>query len=128
MRILVVDGEPLAREGLARLLGELQPGAMVLEAGSLADALATLERDRGIRLVIADPSAAGMASAGAAARALLGVRHEVLVILLSAEDAPHEARHALDAGAFAFLSKRAGLQALSRVLAEALARARRPPP
>jgi DNA-binding NarL/FixJ family response regulator len=127
MRILVVDGEPLAREGLTRLLGELQPGAMVLEAGSLAAALQTLQRDRGVTLVIADPCAAGTASSGAAARALLGVRHDVVVVLLSAEAAPGEAQDARDAGAFAFLSKRADLQSLSHALAEALERARLPP-
>src|SRR5512143_3578119 len=54
MKILIVDDHPLIREGLANVLRELDNDLTVIEAESGEEALAALEREQGISLVLLD--------------------------------------------------------------------------
>jgi len=55
-KFLVVDDHPLVRHGFALSVSEIHPGAQVLEAGSLADAMDIVSRTRDLTLVLFDLS------------------------------------------------------------------------
>ena len=58
MKILVVEDEPLIRLGLASLVEEA--GYDVIEAANADEAIAKLERDPGVRLVLTDVDMPGV--------------------------------------------------------------------
>lgn len=53
-RFLVVDDHPIVRHGFALSVGEIHPDAEILEAGSLAEAMAVVRRTPDIALVLFD--------------------------------------------------------------------------
>ncbi|AWK86822.1 DNA-binding response regulator [Azospirillum thermophilum] len=53
-KFLVVDDHPIVRHGFALSVGEIHPSAEVLEAGSLAEAMAVVRRTQGLTLVLFD--------------------------------------------------------------------------
>ena len=55
MRILLVDDHALFRDGMALLLKELDPAVQTVHAAHLEEALAALDHDTGIDLVLLDP-------------------------------------------------------------------------
>ncbi len=54
MKILVVDDHALFRQGLAMLLNELYPGAVILEAASSSMAMNAVEENADIALILLD--------------------------------------------------------------------------
>ena len=54
MRILLVDDHALFRDGVALLLKELDPAVQTVHAAHLGEALAALDHDTGIDLVLLD--------------------------------------------------------------------------
>ena len=54
MRILLVDDHALFRDGVALLLKELDPAVQTVHAAHLEEALAALDHDTGIDLVLLD--------------------------------------------------------------------------
>lgn len=115
IKILVADQEPLVREALTRLAGELEQPAEVLQADCLAAARQVSAATPDLALVILDvvqPDATGID----ALQGMLQANPDAPILVLSAKDDPATARAVLDAGARGFISKRSP----TRVLLEAL--------
>lgn len=113
--LLIVDDHPLFRLALRQALQALYPGSAVSEAGHLAGALALLQEDPTIELVLLDlhmPDVHGLMG-------LTVLRNEhpaVAVMMISAHDDPATIRRALDYGAVGFLPKRADPAELASAL------------
>lgn len=127
MKILIVDDHPLIREGLANVLRELDTDLHVMEAENGAEALALLERDANVSLVLLDlilPGTEGLSL-------LIEVRQrwpEVPVVVLSGNDNPQIVRQAIDRGAMGFITKRSATPVLVSALRLVLAGAVYIPP
>lgn len=101
MRVLLVDDHPLVRAGARRLIADRWPNAELVEAGTLAEALAALN---GCTLAVLDlslPDASGL-------EALVKLRRRapavpLLVLSMHAEEA--YAARALQLGASGYLPK-----------------------
>lgn len=119
MKILVVDDHPLVREGLRDHLREFEEGAVILEAGDSAEALALVDQNPDLDLVLLDlnlPDAHGFS-----ALTVLRERHpEIPVVVLSAANDRKTVLEALDKEAMGFIPKTAAtpiiLNALRLVL------------
>lgn len=115
MKILIVDDHPLIREGLANVLRELDNDLTVIEAENGNEALAALDREQGISLMLLDlvlPGADGLSL-------LTQVRNdrpEVPVVVLSGKDNPQIVRQAIDNGAMGFITKRSATSVLVSAL------------
>lgn len=113
--LLIVDDHPLFRLALRQALQALYPGSAISEAGTLAEALARLQAQADIDLVLLDlhmPDVHGLMG-------LTVLRSEhpaVAVMMISAHDDPATIRRALDYGAVGFLPKRADPAELAHAL------------
>lgn len=115
MKILIIDDHPLIREGLANVLRELDKDLAVIEAENGAQALAAIEREEGISLMLLDlvlPGADGLSLLAQVREA----RPEVPVVVLSGNDNPQIVRQAIDSGAMGFITKRSSTPVLVSAL------------
>jgi DNA-binding NarL/FixJ family response regulator len=104
MRILIVDDHALLREGVGLLLRRLDPDVDILEAGTLADALARIESAEAIDLLLLDlglPDGTDVDAIGA----IHQLRAGLPVVVLSARDDPGTVLHAIGAGAVGYVPK-----------------------
>jgi DNA-binding NarL/FixJ family response regulator len=119
MKVLLVDDHAILREGVAMLLQREFAGLVLLQAGTLAQAMQALAEHADVGLVLLDlelPDAGGL-------EALVRLRatgHEAATIVLSAEAGRDRILGAIDAGAAGYVPKSANaremLDALRRVL------------
>lgn len=104
MKFLIVDDHALIREAMRSVLQAVRPDCLVLEASDAAAALATLERDDGIDLVLLDlhlPDQNGLSLL-----ATLSERHPtVAVVMISGDREQSTIRDALTRGAQGFIPK-----------------------
>lgn len=118
--LLLVDDHGLVRHGLQLLIQESLPGTQVALAGTLAEALATLDSAGRFDLVLLDLTLAdvhGMAG-------LVKLRETfpyVPVVVVSAQDDRETVLAALNAGAMGFISKAAAPEELRTALRQVLA-------
>jgi DNA-binding NarL/FixJ family response regulator len=112
MNILIVDDHALIREGLCRVLQEIDRDGKVFEADSADTALEALRtHGDGLTLILLDlglPGAVGMNLL----RQVREMRPVVPVVVLSANDARPVVLEAIDAGAMGFISKRSSSSVL----------------
>ena len=104
MKTLLIDDHPLFREGLALLMSSAFPHLECLQAGSLVQAMAMLEADPAIRLVLLDlglPDSTGLQSL----RRLRSGAPQATVVVLSADETPETVLAAIDEGAAGFIPK-----------------------
>ena len=104
VKVLIADDHALFRDGMKHLLARLADEVTVLEAGNCGDALATIESDPTIDLVLLDlvmPGADGFT----ALETLTSKPSAVPVVVLSASERREDMRRALDAGALGFIPK-----------------------
>lgn len=97
MKILVVDDHSIFRAGVTALFEHAGRGAVVEQAGGVADALARLEAQDDFDLVLLDlnlPEGDGIAAIGS----FLQVRRDVKIVMLSASEELKDVRRALAAG------------------------------
>ncbi len=101
-RLLIIDDHSLFRSGLRMVLNESLPGAQVIEAGSLNEAMqATADNPDAILLDIKLPGLNGLEG-----MALLKRKWpQAPVLILSSSDEPETVRLALARGATSFISK-----------------------
>ncbi len=118
-RILLVDDHPIAREGLAYLLGKERDFVVVGSVGATAEALASIEACSP-DVVIVD-IALGPASGLDLIRAIAGAFPRVKSIAFSMHDATIYEDRALRAGAVAYLSKTEGHNRIVQLIRRALA-------
>ena len=113
--LLIADDHPLFRAALTQAALAAAPGCEVLEAADLDTALATLEADPRVDLVLLDlhmPGNHGLAGL-AAIRAQFPA---VAVAVCSGNDEPRVVRRALDHGAAGFIPKRTGMDEIRRAI------------
>jgi DNA-binding NarL/FixJ family response regulator len=104
VKILVCDDHALFRDGLARVLVDLDPEAELLEADSAAEALKRVAAHPELDLVLLDlqlPDADGLS-----VLEQVGERFPVVpVVVVSSSERPEDVRSALDKGALGFIPK-----------------------
>lgn len=112
MNILIVDDHALIREGLTRVLQEIDRDGAVVEADSADTALDALRiHGDSLTLILLDlglPGTVGMNLL----RQIREARPGVPVVVLSANDARSVVLEALDTGAMGFISKRSSSKVL----------------
>lgn len=120
MRILLVDDHPLIREGLCNVLRELDSALQIFEAENAEEAVALLEGEQDIDLVLLDLVLPGTQGMNLLAT-VRGLRPDVPVVVVSGHDAPQTVRSAIDSGAMGFISKSAPAQLIVSALRLVLA-------
>jgi two-component system nitrate/nitrite response regulator NarL len=111
MKLLVVDDHPIVRDGLAALLGRLEPDAVVFQAGDAEKALALVAAHANLDVVILDIAMPGMSGLRALAE-FARARPELPVIVVSASEDARDVRDALAKGALGYVPKSASQNAL----------------
>ena len=115
MKLLVVDDQTMVRQGIAALLAQDDPSAIVLEAGDSAEGLALAGQHADLDVVFLDLALPGMG--GMAAIVEFGrKRPDVPVIVLTASDDPQKVRQAFELGALGYVPKSANAQTLLAAL------------
>ena len=118
--MLVVDDHPLFRAALKVAAVRAVPDATILEAGTIADAVASLRAAARLDLVLLDlriPDADGYSGI-----ATIHVEAPTVpIIVVSAVNAAEAAGHAVRYGAAGYLSKTADLATISTTILDALA-------
>lgn len=111
MHVLIVDDHPLIREGLANVLRELDAELDIREAEDAEVALAALQADASLSLILLDLFVPGADGFGLLAQ-VRDLRPDVPVVVLSAHDGREQVLAAIDAGAMGFISKRSSTSVL----------------
>ncbi|MFB9068850.1 response regulator [Pseudofulvimonas gallinarii] len=117
--VLIADDHPLFRRALAQTVREQVGNAVVLEAGTLDEAVASLRHPGDVDLVLLDLHMPG-------SRGLMGLaalRAEfpaVAMVMISAHDDPRTVARALECGAMGFIPKSASPEQLGEALAAVL--------
>ena len=120
MKVLIVDDHALIRDALGRVLVGLVPGVVVLEAGDATLALATLEREADLDLVLLDLSLPG--AHGLSLLPTLRAKHPATaVVIISANAEAVSVKRALDQGALGFIPKSSSNEVLKHALQLVLA-------
>jgi two-component system, NarL family, nitrate/nitrite response regulator NarL len=113
--VLVIDDHALVRRGLAMAVQEAQPGARVIEASSLAQALDLARRRTGIGLALCDLSLSDAEGIEAVAKMAEVLGDIPLVVISANEDAAMMAA-CVRAGARGFLPKSGSVDVLVHAL------------
>ena len=104
MKILLVDDHTLFRAGMSHVLRQLDEDVQIFEAGSVAEARATLAAQPGLNLALLDLYMPD--GHGSAALASITQQYPALpVVVLSGSDKREDMQRALDAGALGFIPK-----------------------
>jgi len=115
LNLLIADDHPMFRLALRQAVLGVHDDAMVLEAGTLDEALTVLRETPAVDLVLLDLHMPG--SHGLMGLSLLRSEFPaVAVMMISANDDPLIIRRSLDHGAAGFLPKRAGIEELKGAL------------
>jgi len=118
-KLLIVDDHPLFRAALVRALGDVLPGAVMVEAASLQALEEALAAHADLALVLLDlglPGARGLSSLVY----LRGERPEVPVLVVSSNDAAQTVRRTQQFGAAGFVSKSAPAETIAAAIMEVL--------
>jgi DNA-binding NarL/FixJ family response regulator len=118
--LLVVDDHPLMLEGLLQIAAQALPGHRVLRACNFAEAREHALSDEPPHLVLLDPGLPDLHGLSAI-QGMVKAMPSAAVVVISANDQPHDLESAWAAGAHGFISKgappeslMAGLQAAAR--------------
>ncbi len=104
LNLLVIEDHALVREGLVRVLRQLEAEVTVFEAGDCHSALAVLEKETDLDLVLLDIALPGLD--GLACLDLFRSRFPAVpVVVVSAYDDAHTVNRALKHGALGFIPK-----------------------
>jgi DNA-binding NarL/FixJ family response regulator len=117
---IVADDHPLFRNALGHTIGQAQPGARILEAGSLDEVLAAMDAAGEVDLVLFDLKMPG--SRGFSGLMYLRAQYPAQpVCVVSASEDPATIRSALALGASGFIPKSASTEAIAAAIAAILA-------
>lgn len=111
MKILIVDDHPVFRDGFAALLQHAALETIVLQAGSVVDALPLVEAHSDLDVLILDlfmPGLGGFPAIVEFGRA----RQDLPIIVLSSSEDPRDVRRALSMGALGYVPKSASSHVL----------------
>ena len=116
MKILIADDHELFRDGLRLVLGQFEGPPTIVEASDFPEAIAAVQRDADIEIVLLDLTMPGMSWTDGLARLKSLVPATVPVIVLSASDDRRHVLQAVNMGAAGFIPKTSS----SRVMLSAL--------
>ena len=116
MKILIADDHELFREGLSRVLQQLDGSVVVVEACDFPQTLALAEPEAGIDVVLLDLSMPGMTWGEGLVALRAKLPPDVPVIVLSASDDRRNVLEAVKLGAAGFIPKTSS----SRIMISAL--------
>ncbi|QDK32537.1 LuxR C-terminal-related transcriptional regulator [Sphingomonas sp. IC081] len=117
--VLIADDHPLYRQALALAVGQVAPDAMVVEAGTLAEAARLASEREGLALVLLDLKMPG--AVGFSGIALIHAeRPEVPILVVSSAEGASAADEARAFGAIGFLRKDNDLSTIEAAVATAL--------
>jgi DNA-binding NarL/FixJ family response regulator len=116
MKILIADDHELFRDGLRHVLDQLGGPLTIVEASDFNQALAAVERERDIDIVLLDLSMPGMSWNDGLQRLRETLPESVPLIVLSASDDRRHVLQAVNMGAAGFIPKTSS----SRVMLSAL--------
>lgn len=120
LKLLVVEDHALVREGLVRLLGQLEEGAQVFEGADFESALTVLDSEGDFDLVLLDLALPGID--GFAGLDILRRRYPAMpVAVVSAFDDTPTITRVLNLGASGFIPKAFSGEALLTAVREVLA-------
>ncbi len=120
LKLLVVEDHALVREGLVRLLAQIEPGAMVMESADFESALAILDGDEEFDLLLLDLALPGID--GFAGLDILRRRYPAMpVAVVSAFDDTPTITRVMNLGASGFIPKAFSGEALLSAVREVLA-------
>lgn len=120
MKLLLVDDHALLRDGLALVMAQEFIGLQMLHASTLAQAMAALQRDHDVRLVLLDlalPDGDGIQ----AMPQLREAAPTATLVVLSADERPDTVMAAIGAGAAGYIPKTADAEAMLAALRIVLA-------
>jgi DNA-binding NarL/FixJ family response regulator len=103
-QIIVADDHPLFREALRTAVGRMEPGTRFVEADSVVELLAVIEREPDADLLLLDLNMPGAQGFNALAH-VRGARPGLPVVIVSAEDDTQVIAAALRYGAQGFIPK-----------------------
>lgn len=115
MKVLILDDHALIRDALARVLVDLVPGVTVFQAGEPRAALALVESEPGLDLVLLDLALPAMN--GMQVLRTLRERHPaVAVVVVSANADRDNVRQVIDQGVSGFIPKSSSNEVLKNAL------------
>src|SRR5207237_4584634 len=106
MKLLVVDDHPTLRAGLAALVGQVEPGTVVLEAGDGAEGLRIAEAHPDLDAVFVDLCMPGMDAASLIQEFTRRHTQLPLIVISSSADV-QDVKRALQLGALGYVLKAA---------------------
>ena len=116
---LVVDGHPLVRHGFALSVREIRPGAAVIEAGTLDEALDAVTRVPGLTLVLFDLNLDDR-SGQEGVRRMVEVLGDTPLLVISASDEVADIVESVRLGARGYILKTSSTQVLEHAISLAL--------
>lgn len=116
MKILIADDHELFRDGLRHVLNQLEGELTIVEASDFSQALAMVEREADLDIVLLDLSMPGMTWNEGLQRLKDLLPDQVPIIILSASDDRRHVLQAVNMGAAGFIPKSSS----SRVMLSAL--------
>ena len=119
MELLLVDDHTLFRAGLRMLLRALDPGLLILEAGSMAEAVEQAREHPDLRLCLLDLRLQD----GFGLRAIDAIREaapQVAMVVVSGSESAATIRDCIDAGAMSYIPKSATPEVLTYALRRVL--------
>jgi two-component system, NarL family, nitrate/nitrite response regulator NarL len=121
LNLLIIDDHPLTRFGLQAALGSMLPGSQIAAAGSVEDALATLNRPPRPDVILLDLRLPTLADGIGLLRQLRVIASTAAVLVVSGEDSPDLVAMLKAEGARGFVSKSEGPDQLVAAIRQALA-------
>jgi len=121
MNVLLIDDQPLFREGIAFLLANAVQHAEIIQAGNAAQALRRIGERDDLDLALVDlnlPDASGFELIAT----LRSRCSQLAIVALSSSDDPPTIIAALEAGAMGFIAKRASAAAFSDAITHVIAK------
>jgi len=119
VKILIVDDHALFRAGLRMLLMAIDPGAVCLEAGTVAEALACAGQHSDLQLCLLDLSLR-QENGESVIEQIKRMAPQVAVVIVSAADDSPTIRACIDAGAMSFIPKSVAPEILTSALQHVL--------
>ncbi|CAA7619259.1 Response regulator containing a CheY-like receiver domain and an HTH DNA-binding domain (fragment) [Candidatus Terasakiella magnetica] len=116
MKILIADDHELFRDGLRHVLGQFEGPPVIVEASDFNEAIAAVQREKDMDIVLLDLSMPGMSWADGLHRLKELLPDSVPLIVLSASDDRRHVLQAVNMGAAGFIPKTSS----SRVMLSAL--------
>jgi DNA-binding NarL/FixJ family response regulator len=117
--VIIADDHPLFRTALKQAVHQCLDSTSILEAENVEELLASIEANPQLELVFLDLHMPG--NDGFTALTQLQNHHpDLLVIMVSSDDAPEIMQRAIDFGAVAFIPKSADLKVIAEAITDVM--------